>query len=211
MRTVRIFASRCVAIGVIGLLGLIACKDDPAAPTVDPPRHEVRFHWSGAAAGSFAVTAQFPQLPVDYTEPVVMSSRGVFSGRPTRTILASRPNSAYRQGGRDDVSINLDQSITGPGRYGANSCPQVAVLRDCFYLNVALGMPAGGGTPAWIIRSAQGQATLTITHWAPERVVATFEGRFEYAPGVSGTPGDTVTITGGFADATNPDGYHWTP
>ena len=84
------------------------------------------------------------------------------------------------------------------------------MLRDCFSINVALGHPATGGTPAWVIYSAQGQATLTISHWAPDRVVATFEGRFLYAPGASRTPGDTVTISGGFADASNPDGYPWT-
>ena len=209
VRRMRWHVGACVA----GTVVVASACGDPTGANLEPPRHELRLQWSGTTQGSFAAIGTFPRTPFDYTEPVVYSTRGLFNGRSVRMIIASRPDSPYLQGGRDQVTIVVDQSVTGPGRYGPGSCSQVAVLRDCFHAQVALGVPPGaGGTVSWVVNSIPGQATLTITHWAPDRVVATFEGRFEYLPGISGgAPGDTLTITGGFADATNPDGDHWTP
>jgi hypothetical protein len=197
-----------------GMLALaaMACSD-PTRPADDESRHEVRLQWTGATQGAFALDAEAPRAPIDYLAPVVFSTRGTYDGRPVRMVIANQPSDAYFVGGQDRVTINIDQSVSGPGRYEAGSCAQVAELPDCFAIQISLGFPPPpGGTVTWAIRSIRGQANLTITHWSPTRVVATFGGRFERHPGIhSGAPGDTVIVVGGFADAANLEGEPWIP
>ena len=185
---------------------------DPVQVETDPPRHEMRLEWTGAVTGSFAVTATAPSAQPVYTQPFVYATAGTADGRPARMLIANRPGSTFLNGGTDIVYVILDQSITGPGEYGPGSCPQVVELPDCFRVDVSLGVPTTGGNVGWVISSLRGQGRLRITHWSADRVVATFEGRYEHRPGISnGAPGDTLTITNGFVDAMNPAGTHWPP
>ena len=196
----------------LAALALLSACAEPTSVDANPPRHELRLDWTGVVTGSFAVTATAPAAQPDYTQPFVYSTAGSTDGRPARFLIANRPGSSYLDGGTDVVYIILDQSITGPGQFGPGSCSQVVQLRDCFAVRVNLGVPPGGGVVSWLLRSLTGQGRLTITHWAADRVVATFEGRYEYTRGINnGAPGDTLTITNGFVDAMNPGGTHWPP
>jgi hypothetical protein len=193
------------------LLSACGAADSVQAET-DPPKHEMRLQWAGAVNGSFAVTATAPTAQPVYTQPFVYATAGSSNGRPARMLIGNRPGSTFLNGGTDIVYVILDQSITGPGAFGPGSCAPVAELPDCFRVNVVLGTPPTGGNVSWTIRSLTGQGRLTITHWSADRVVATFDGRYEYLPGTSsGAPGDTLTITNGFVDAMNPAGTHWPP
>jgi hypothetical protein len=170
----------------------------------------MRLQWAGAVNGSFAVTASAPSAQPSNTQPFVYAGAGSTNGRPARMLIGNRPGSTYLDGGRDVVYVILDGSITGPGVYGAGSCPTVAELPDCFRVNVILGTSMTGGPVMWTIRSITGQGKLTITHWSPDRVVATFDGRYEYTAGINnGAPGDTLTITNGFVDAVQAAGTKW--
>ena len=196
----------CAALALVSACG----GSEPVQPDVDPPRHEMRLQWTGAVTGSFAVTATAPTAQPVYAQPFVYATAGTADGRPARMLIGNRPGSAYLNGGTDIVYVILDQSITGPGTYGPGSCPQVAALPDCFRVQVALGTPTTGGNVSWVIRSLTGQGRLTITNWSADRVVATFEGRYEHRPGISsGAPGDTLTITNGFVDAMQAAGTKW--
>ena len=201
-----------VAIRPLFVLMSACGGSDPVQVETDPPPHEMRLQWTGAVNGSFAVTATAPTAKMVYTQPFVYATAGTTNGRPARMLIGNRPGSAFLDGGTDIVYVILDQSITGPGEYGPGSCPQVLELPDCFRVDVILGTPPIGGPVRWTIKSLTGQGRLTITHWTADRVVATFEGRYEYTPGISnGAPGDTLTITNGFVDAVHQPGMHWPP
>ena len=185
---------------------------DPITVQVDPPRHELHLEWAGKATGSFAVAGAMPSTTLDYNQPFVQSTSGTTNGRPVRLLIGNRPGSAYFAGGTDIVYVMLDESITGPGKFGPGNCSQVAELRDCFRVSAMLGVPIGGGNVSWILESITGLGHLEITHWSADRVVATFDGLFAYRPGVSnGAPPDTLTVTNGFVDAMNAPGTHWPP
>jgi hypothetical protein len=207
----RLRAGICATLVLLGACGAADSVNSGPVETT-PPSHQMHLEWTGSVTGTFDLVATAPSAPLIYSRPFVYSTAGTADGRPARMLIANRPGSAYLDGGTDIVYVILDQSITGPGKFGPGSCAQVAELPDCFRVQVILGTSTAGGNVKWVIRSLTGQGRLTITHWSADRVVASFEGRYEYTPGISsGAPGDTLTITNGFVDAINLPGEHWPP
>jgi hypothetical protein len=177
----------------------VSCRDS----TSFAPVHEFRVVFSGTQSGATTIIGP-PVVPGDASRDYVLLSNGIDNGVAIPyQVYANRAASMVSSSGRDQVIMYFNPNVMGTGVYGRAACPDPAAVGGCFDVYAAFGLPAGGGTPALMLRSLGNEDSLVVEVFTSDRIRARFFGRFTLTPGTGGRS-DTVNVTNGVVDAVRP-------